>query len=555
MQIRRQIQKSFPAVCAVLSETGASVSDLSRNSVSITGTVSPMAPLTSGSKFAHYAASSSTLTMQNTWTDFKRHTLECWVAPGSGAVSLLSHETVNDGLRQVSGQIQYIVDLSVTGRVTLKYTPRNTERRLHIVGVCDGRSLQLFVNSVLVDAVDLANGEVAVNTAANSNFVTGAGAGNAVVEFPAYYAHPMPLNDIQDHYLAGLETPDIFDVAMTSGVKLYDGTSEPNNVLRVVPNPGFEGHHVNTIYSNGALVPALDATGQTIAGSWTYTLHPQILSGQTAVSAALAVSLKSNASVSYAVGAGAPVTVTSPVTVISTSITSTTPVTITVSFPGGETDSTSAVFSIELSLYLGDTLYGFDSSRPVTMGGGYRSKGLEPPLERSPTAIITSPSGGITLEADTTSTPESLYSFVCAATFASFPAICKLFDLRPAGGTAYIQVSTGGVISKSGMNLYVNGSLISTTFTAVPGQMYIIGGTVTAGSALYAKINSGGNCSLQFFGISTTDIQTAGHLKFYKRLSAIDSIASGANDTLTLSQPVDHVESIDTEWTILAAGG
>lgn len=267
--------------------SGVSLADNSGNAQSIVssaGTAVAHAPLQPASTNALRISGTATFTLPSGdifYPGFEKRpfTLEAWVLPlqNTSTHPFLSHSGLNDGLSQNAGNIQFSVPLT-TGTITLSYTPPSIFQEWHVVGVFDGTKMYLYLDGELVKTYTLSVAEDAAQFSASitaKQFVVGTG--NFVIDGIGIYASPLSAETVQAHYMYGQQVREVHGNVAGFGGWTYDIVDDTSNVFfaktfEFLPD-WFDAALDGVNVTEAGMTPLLDASGLTVAGTWTYAIN------------------------------------------------------------------------------------------------------------------------------------------------------------------------------------------------------------------------------------------------------------------------------------------
>lgn len=448
------------------------------------GSSNPTAATTLVSGAALSCVFSSSSIAQFSFNNFKvglenrRFVLESWVLPVYTAATtfgdqqILSHGTIFDGL-SINGKVVKFATIYATAGTAACTFDLVDSKAAHVVGVHNGDQNQLWVNGVLVAAVDLTDAQKADSyaSAADGTLYTGytTSTQKIAVNGVAFY-NSLSADQINQNYQAGIDAlpqakvvsqfdGQAFNLNSAAGTKYIEKTW----AVQADFNTGLKN---NVEYSPTEINPAY-VSGVSVAGSWT-TAVPLDALGYTAIYGAMVEWSGNAVTVDTSLDGS---TWTSAVNgALLTNIPynydpTNKDLQIRVSFAGGLADDPAYLESLTVIVYK-DNIFANTTTRPVTVTYPAVLRGdYEPILYRDDNGVSLH-TGTLTIGADTSSDP----------------AVARTLELwiKPLSGTTTISV-TG--------TKYRNGS----ADTSMPlGEWQLI--HIVAASDVTADITITGDC-------------------------------------------------------------
>lgn len=198
--------------------------------------------------------------------------LECWVLPIEGPVSILSHDGI-DGLVFDSESIKFVVEFENEGTAEASWLVPDYMARYHVVGIFNGKKVSLYINGDLKSEVDLTPDQNmdSLKVQSDENLYTKSPAGSQLIDAIAVYEYALSANSVLSHYLAGNNSRSAVDNVMSFGGLVWTFDDFDRNIAMSKVVDLDSGISVLTTYRDGVR-PTVDDAGLSEAGTWTTSI-------------------------------------------------------------------------------------------------------------------------------------------------------------------------------------------------------------------------------------------------------------------------------------------
>lgn len=573
MDIFAEIIKSRPLTAFRLNSTATAYVDLTNRGVTLSGTPplssvgtvagSIKAPVISSGTSYNFSTAIFTRSQER-----RGFTLQASVAPldtGTGFISVLSHNGVEDGIYIKNNRICFTIEFNTMGSVTVSTPWSYRDGAATIHAIYSVSKVQLYVDGKLADEKDVSAEQVAdgFKTRASSNLYIGQGAAGkrAVIEAIAVYSRSLESFETEMHYLGSRRLlPHLDNSIPFSSIMAVDGGENSRSIF--VHEEFNENWSVGIgdgiAYTDSLFAEVDQTTGLTKAGTWTVPIQTSDTSRIYGVVArwdgegSPVVELTLDAEATW-IPMASDIVVPQSFDVPTASA----DIRIRVKFPSGETfgSNASSITSLSYTVYKTPIIASTDANRTITATAGATT------YDRDFGGIIghgrigLTVSGNYSCELSKDVSDETSYGAIeMWVKFDNISSGQYVYDLRPLVSN-YLWLSSNSTFTFPSGTLYVNGVSVTSGSVAVEKDVWyhvvhVLPASVNQPIILGPKV-SGGDSQYGIINLYTA-LTAAQIMSLFKSYTQIPSV-------LIAPQPIPVTEigfnTYQYEWAMTMAGG
>lgn len=556
--------------------------DITENGNILAGIVRSTSPIVNGSPKSLFVTSTSDVSC--TCPVFKRgmenasFSLGVWALPTTftGEVSILSHDSVYDGITFDGDSIKFKINFATTGSVEVKWPVPDIPEAYHIVATYSPKKIQLFINNELAEEIEISTEQLADGflQETSSNLYSGqsvSGLESIVVDGFVIFNRILSKNEIADHFTRGRSVTTLSEIIAAFGGNYWDGVGRDIGLHQTwsTPSDWQMGLSTDVSYMSGILIPQDDPLTQlSKQGFWTGSFPLAVV--QTNPSGGVRASWDGDGN--YIVQASVPgiaypggmwPTLINGQLIPDTMGIDPTDVVIDIRivFTGGIADDPAQIRDLTLIAYKNAVVQGSSMARQLTLFSDV-STALEAkePIVRNAAAGLSFYGGSAQLTADSTEAPRDIAAIEFWVKPNSLLANMYIFDAR-ATYAGYIKVPIAdGVYAYVGHSaVYINGVLATSgTIPAILGEwthiLYIP--TTPFNSDLIIGADSANNEPwlgqigiVSVYPVALTAIQA---LALYNTYSGMSTAVLTDESTISVVEAADAYTNYAYNWSPLA---
>ena len=461
--------------------------DVSGRGGVFTGTVVPTASMVSGTgnSLAVFTNAAKNITTPIFRTDNgnKEFSLSAWFLPLTNAatVSILSHDSTYDGLVFDGDFIRFRIQATDNSWSEAIWPVPDFPEAYLVTGVYSGNKLSLYINDTLVAESDpndsLLNLGMKTQSTPGTLYI-----GQSTLTTQKFaadgfatYGFPLSHEQVAENFKAGRDVPTMFEVASRLGAEYWD-FSDRNRPIDIVINGDtwVEGVMTEVTNTSGDLQPTVNQTTLlSNAGEWLYSVPLDTLETTSMKGAFVHWDGDGNFTVKACLDQTNWLTLTNGEIVPGTfnyNSTANPIMLVKVTFTGGVANDISLVRNLRISAYSDNVVASYNSNRAATVNGDVTTPfQMNEPIEQNLFDGLRMYGGTFVIGQDSAGqTISSVEMWVKLQGSDSGGSTATLFDLRPGGGSAFLQYNTGtGTLTWSGMaSIILNRASVSSGTTA-----------------------------------------------------------------------------------------
>lgn len=196
----------------------------------------------------------------------KSFSLEAWFNPlNATQIGIIAHSAKQDGLWYSGTSINMTI-IATSGSLTASWPVPNNRASYHVVGVYSRSKVSLYINGELVSSIDVPTGTL-FTTEPSTNLYIGQGSGAlAVIDGVSTYPRALTQEEIENHYVEGVQTEDMLSVAPA----IY-GATVTDVIADFTEGVSFDfadGFITSCSIRDGIMTPLNNESNVSIAGQW-----------------------------------------------------------------------------------------------------------------------------------------------------------------------------------------------------------------------------------------------------------------------------------------------